>query len=133
MKFKTTLFIVILSVIAFNTSDAQKIIQFSQYKILKTSSNTKIKIQPHTRSTRVGEDESRYDRFSGVYGVLICYTVDGEKKVKRQDMSGDLKRKGYYENTLAYGSKARVSNVSVTYFNMVDEPRSEWPKKEDCF
>ena len=133
MKFKTSLFIAILSVFAFNTSNAQKIIQFSEYKILKTESNTKIKIQPHTRSTRVGEDESRYDRSSGVYGVLICYSVNGEKKAKRQDMTGDLNRKSYYESTLAYGKNAEVTGVSVTYFNMVDEPKSDWPKKEDCY
>ena len=132
MKLKTTLLIVIISFLGLNIINAQKIIQFSEYKILETQSNTKIKIQPHTRSTKVGEDESRYEKSSGVYGVLICYTLNGEKKAKRQDMTSDLKRKGYYESTLAFG-KAKVSGISVSYFNMIDQPKSEWPKKEDCY
>lgn len=133
MKIKLILATAVLFLFTISSIHAQKIIQFSEYKIIKTDSNTKIKIQPHTRSTRVGEDESSYDRSSGVYGVLICYTVDGEKMAKRQDMTSDLKRKGFYESTLAYGKKAKVSSISVTYFNMVDEPKSDWPVKDNCY
>lgn len=136
MKLKTTT-ILITAIIFFafsNESEAQRIVQFSQYKIFKDDyGTTKIKIQPHTRSTNVGADESKYQSGFNVYGVLICYTVDGERKAKRQDMTYDLKNKGYYEVALAYTEKAKVGSVSVTYFNMVDEPKSSWPKKDKCY
>lgn len=128
--------IICVSLFVFMVNDlqAQKIIQFSQYKLYKSKTgSTKIKIQPHTRSTQVGKDESKYQRSSGVYGVLICYTLNGEKKAKRQDMTYKLKTKGYYELTLSYSKTSKVGNVSVSYFNMIDQPKSSWPKKEDCF
>ncbi|AGI26987.1 hypothetical protein MED152_16391 [Polaribacter sp. MED152] len=118
----------------FNELQAQKIVRFSQYKIYKNDyGSTKIKIQPHTRSTNVGEDESKYQRSFNVYGVLICYTLDGKRKALRQDMTYKLKNNDYYEVTLAYSAKSDVSSVNVTYFNMVDDPKTSWPKKDDCF
>lgn len=120
---------------AFFTShtQAQKIVKFSQYKLYKSpTGSTKIKITPLSRMKQVGKDESKYEKSFGVYGVLICYTLNGEKKVKRQDMTQKLKVNGFYELTLAFGNQAKVSGVRVTYFNMIDEPKSKWPKKEDC-
>lgn len=123
-----------LTLFLFNMSFGQKITQFSEYKIIKDQyESTKIKITPHVRHKTIGENESKYESPYGVYGVLICYTVNGQKKAKRQDMSSDLKSKGYYETTLGYGSKAKVSSVSVSYFNMIDIPKKDWPKKEECF
>ncbi|WP_439128084.1 hypothetical protein [Polaribacter sp.] len=131
--FKSVLCMALLTLM-FSEVQAQKIVQFSQYKIYKDDyGTTKIKIQPHTRSTNVGADESKYQSGFNVYGVLICYTVDGERKAKRQDMTYDLKNKGYYEVALAYTDKAKVGSVSVTYFNMIDDPKSSWPKKDDCY
>lgn len=125
---------VALFTLMFNEIQAQKIVQFSQYKIYKDDyGTTKIKIQPHTRSTNVGADESKYQSGFNVYGVLICYTLDGKRKALRQDMTYKLKNKGYYEVALAYNAKSKVSSVNVTYFNMVDDPKSNWPKKDDCF
>ena len=48
-------------------------------------------------------------------------------------MLSDLKSKGYYETTLDYGSKAKVSSVSVSYFSMIDVPKKDQPKKEEYF
>lgn len=130
---KKLLFIGLLC-ISFSTVGAQKIIQFSQYKLYKSKTGaTKIKIQPHTKSTRVGTDESKYQKGSGVYGVLICYTLNGVKRAKRQDMTYALKTKGYYELTLSYSRNGKVGGVSVSYFNMIDTSKDKWPKKEDCF
>lgn len=70
------------------------------------------------------------------YGVRICYTLNGEKKAARQDMSYKIHVKGEYTYRLAYGSKYNTNNVRITdiqYFNMDDEPKSQWPKKEDCY
>lgn len=135
MKTKHLFFTSILSVLFFISASteakAQKIVQFSQYKIYKNEYGaTKIKITPHTRK---GNTDSKYDSSFSVYGVLICYTVDGKQKSARQDMTYDLKNKGYYEFGLAYGSKSKVGSVSVTYFNMLDTPKSSWPKKDDCY
>ena len=69
------------------------------------------------------------------YGVRICYTVGGEKKTARQDMSYDIHTKSKYKFTLAYGRKYNTGNVKVTnisYFDMDETPRSQWPSKEDC-
>ncbi|MAD96388.1 MAG: hypothetical protein CMB99_03580 [Flavobacteriaceae bacterium] len=113
---------------------AQKIVKFAQYKLYKSNTgSTKIKIEPLARMKNVGKDESKYEKSFGVYGVLICYSLNGERKAKRQDMTSKLKQKGYFELTLAFGNKAKVSGVSVSYFNMIDEPKSSWPKKGDCF
>lgn len=134
MKNTVKLIIIVFGLFVFNNLSAQKIIQFSQYKIVKSKyGTTKIEIKPHTRSTNVGKNESKYNSNFGIYGVLICYSVNGEKKAARQDMTSDLKKYGVYDFTLAYGSKVEVSNVSVTYFNMVDKPKSNWPEKGDCF
>ena len=128
------LLITSLVIFFFTNLNAQKIIDFSQYKIYKDDyGSTIIKIQPHTKSTRVGEDEAKYQKSYGVYGVLICYTLNGEKKALRQDMTYKLKTKGYYELNLSYSKTSKVGNVSVSYFNMIDKPKSSWPKKEDCF
>ena len=113
---------------------AQKIVKFSQYKIYKNQyGHTQIRIEPHTRSTDVGADASKYQKSSKVYGVLICYSINGEKKAKLLDMTYKLKNKGYYEYGLSYSSNSKVGSVSVTYSNMVDDPASKWPKKGDCF
>lgn len=70
------------------------------------------------------------------YGVRICYTVKGEKKSARQDMSFKIHRTGEFSYRLAYGRSYKPNDVNITdiqYFNMDDLPKSQWPKKEDCF
>ena len=66
---------IILSCIAlfcFNMSFAQKITQFSEYKIIKDQyESTKIKITPHVRHNTIGENESKYESPYGVYVVLL--------------------------------------------------------------
>ena len=133
MKLKTTT-ILLTAIIFFafsNESKAQKIVQFSQYRIYKNQYGaTKLEIKPHTRK---GNTDQKYNRSFGVYGALICYKVDGKQKAARQDMTYKLKNDGKYEVGLAYGSKSKVSGVSVEYFNMLDTPRSSWPEKSKCF
>lgn len=133
MKLKTTT-ILLTAIIFFafsNESKAQKIVQFSQYRIYKNQYGaTKLEIKPHTRK---GNTDQKYNRSFGVYGALICYKVDGKQKAARQDMTYKLKNDGKYEFGLAYGSKSKVSGVSVEYFNMLDTPRSSWPEKSKCF
>ena len=132
--FKTAVFSVILGLCCTMGATAQKINSFSQYRIYKDQyGNTKLKIRPHSKTTNVGRNESKYQSNYGVYGVLICYRVDGKKMAKRQDMTRDLKTQGYYETTLGYGKNTKVSAVRVTYFNMVDMPNSRWPKKSQCY
>lgn len=137
MKQNQLVFTTVLSfmfVFASNNLQAQKINQFSQYKIIESEHGSKkIRITPHSRTTIIGSDESKYQKISGVYGVLICYTIDGEKRALRQDMTGSFKSKGFFETTLSYDRNSEVSSISVTYFNMIDEPRSNWPEKEDCY
>lgn len=68
--------------------------------------------------------------------MRICYTVNGEKKAARQDMSYKIYSNGEFTYKLAYGLKYNTGNVKTTdiqYFNMEDEPKSQWPKQEDCF
>ena len=133
MKIKSlTLVLAITAIFAFtNSARAQKIIQWSQYKIFKNEYNaTKLLLRPHTRR---GNSNAKYNKNYGVYGVLICYKVNGKQKAAKQDMTYDLKNKGKYEFGLAYGSNARVSGVSVEYFNMLDTPKSNWPQKSKCF
>lgn len=133
MKLKTITFLLTAIVFfAFSSeSKAQKIVQFSQYRIVKSEYGaTKIQIRPHTRK---GNSNSKYNSSFGVYGVLICYKVDGKQKAARQDMTYDLKNKGKYEFGLAYSKNSKVSGVSVQYFNMVDTPKNNWPQKSKCF
>lgn len=112
-------------------SHAQKIIKWSQYKIIKDKwENTKIQIRSLARK---GNTDAKYNNSFGVYGVVICYTVNGKKKGVRKDMTYNLKNKGKYEMTLGYGSVSRVGGVSVTYFNMRDKPKSQWPTTSRCF
>lgn len=69
------------------------------------------------------------------YGVRICYTVKGEKKSARQDMSYKIHKTGKFSYRLAYGKKYKTNDVRITdikYFNMEDTPKSKWPTKEDC-
>lgn len=133
MKPKTITFL-LTSIIFFafsNEIKAQKIVRFSQYRIYKNQYGaTKLEIKPHTRK---GNSNSKYNSSYGVYGVLICYKVNGNQKAARQDMTYDLKNKGKYEFGLAYGDNARVSGVSVQYFNMIDTPKNQWPEKNKCF
>ncbi|RZS90502.1 hypothetical protein [Aquimarina brevivitae] len=130
---KTTIFLLLFCVLMPIQGKAQKINSFSEYKIIESEyGGKKIRITPHSKTTNVGKDESKYQKNWSVYGVLICYTVDGKKKVKRQDMTFDLKKQGYYETILTYGDNASLGVVSVTYFNMVEQPKEDWPKKESC-
>lgn len=81
-------------------------------------------------------NQKDYKSFRYNYGVRICYTLNGEKKAARQDMSYDIYHKGEYHFQLAYGSKYNTTNVRITdiqYFNIDDIPESQWPEKEDCF
>lgn len=113
------------------TTNAQKIVEFSQYKIEKDKyDKPTLIIKPHTS---VENADAKYDRNTGVYGVLICYKLDGEQKVARQDMTTKLKRDGVFTFTLSYSANSKVSGVSVEYFNMQDMPKEKWPKKESCF
>ena len=134
MKLSKTLLTLTIIVSCVSMIQAQKIVQFSEYKIYKNEyGHTKIMTEPHTRNTDIGADASKYQKSSNVYGVLICYSINGEKKAKLLDMTYKLKNKGYYEYGLSYSSNSKVGSVSVTYFNMVDDPESKWPKKGDCF
>lgn len=129
-----SLFCVAFLTLLVNEGRAQKIVQFSQYRIYQNDyGHTQIRIEPHTTNTTVGANESKYQKSTKVYGVLICYTVNGKKRAKRLDMTSDLKNKGYFESQLAIGSDNKVEAVNVTYFNIVDIPRSEWPKEGDCY
>ena len=134
MKFKHILPLILLTIafsLSSSQSHAQKIIKWSQYKIIKDKwDNTKIQIRSLTRK---GNTDSKYNNSFGVYGAVICYTVNGKKKGASKDMTYDLKNKGKYEMTLGYGSVSRVGGVSVTYFNMKDKPKDQWPTKDRCF
>ncbi|NEV93017.1 hypothetical protein G3567_02505 [Psychroflexus sp. YR1-1] len=77
-----------------------------------------------------------YKSYKHKYGVRICYTVKGNKKAARQDMSFKIHNTGEFSYRLAYGSSYKPSDVNITdiqYFNMEDTPKSQWPRKEDCF
>lgn len=126
---KLLLFFIVLGGIN-EFAHAQKIVEFSQYKIIEDQYGKKIlEITPHTRKSNA---DPKYDKSSGVYGVLICYEVNGEKKAARQDMTRKLADKGKYDFRLTYSTSATLSNVSVEYFNLIDTPRSEWPEKDKC-
>lgn len=129
-----TMYCVAFLTLTVNKVRAQKIVQFSQYRIYQNDyGRTQIRIEPHTTNTKPGVDQSKYQKNYNVYGVLICYTVNGKKRAKRLDMTSDLKNNGYFESQLGTGSDNKIEAVNVTYFNIVDIPRSEWPKKNDCF
>ncbi|NBC58652.1 MAG: hypothetical protein GVY05_10280 [Bacteroidetes bacterium] len=127
--FKFILFILIASTPILNLQ-AQKIVEFSQYKIVENEYGNKyLEIQPHSR---VSPSDPKYNRNTGVYGVLICYEVNGKQKAARQDMTYKLANKGKYSFYLC-GSSSRLGNVSVEYFNLKDLPKNQWPEKSKCF
>lgn len=125
---------VLLFVFCSQNIQAQKIVKFSDYRVYQNEyGNTFLEIKPHTRLTDAQNPTDDYDKNSKVYGVLICYTLNGEQKAARQDMTWDLKTEGVYNFGLAYGKDAKVSVQRVEYFNLVDEPKEDWPAKESCF
>ncbi len=68
-------FILALLLISQRTQ-AQKIIQYSQYKIIRNEYGSQyIEITPHAR---LKPSDAKYDKTWGVYAVLICYTVNGK-------------------------------------------------------
>ena len=124
------IFLLALSFGYIQNAQAQKIVEFSQYKIIEDQYGKKIiEIKPHTR---INNSDPKYNKSSGVYGVLICYQLDGVKKAARQDMTRKLANDGVYTYTLNYTSSTTVSNISVEYFNLLDSPKSEWPEKDEC-
>ena len=66
-----------------------------------------------------------------VWGVLICYTVDGKRKALRQDITPGIMRDGKYTIPLSYSRSATVRNIEAEYFE-VGDPESSWPTKESC-
>ena len=114
-----------------SVSYSQKIIEFSQYTLIKDKLGKQtIEIKPHIKKSN---SENKYNRLFGVYGVLICYSKNGEKKVKRQDMTNKLAKTGKFTSNLAYSSKDIIVINSVEYFNMKDIKEEEYPSKEKCF
>lgn len=98
---------------------------------VESGSGVEVVITPLTFDAYKEDYKSRQYK----YGVRICYTVGSEKKAARQDMSYDIHKNGKYTFRLAYSSKYTTYNVQITdieYFNMEDDPKSQWPTKEDC-
>jgi len=110
------------------SASAQKIVEFNHRVYQNEYGNPNIEIKP-----AITTNESGYGAEQKVYGVRICYTLNGKKKVARQDMTYQLHKKGVFTYGLGYSKTAKVTVTDIVYFNIVDEKdESKWPKKEEC-
>lgn len=89
---------------------------------------TVVEITPAGFDPYQAENKKKYK----VYGVLICYTLNGEQKAARQDMTRQLVEKGKYTYTLSYSKNSSVGNISIEYFDAT-QPASTYPKKSSCY
>lgn len=58
---------------------------------------TKLKILPHPRATKVETGVSKYNKSWDVYGVLICYTLNGQKRAYLKDMTKKIESQGFFD------------------------------------
>ena len=68
-----------------------------------------------------------------VWGILICYNLDGENKIKRLDITYDLKKEGVFTTYLSYSRNQKVGSVQVHYFDASKDPASYPEKSCDFF
>ena len=76
----------------------------------------------------VSDMEKKYK----LWGVLVCYTVDGQQNVKRQDTTFDIKTKGFFQLYLPYKKDEPVSYIQLYYFDLSKDP-STYPEKSCSF
>lgn len=64
-----------------------------------------------------------------VYGILICYKLNGNQKVARQDMTSDLVEDGEYTFRLSYTKNSSITDLQTTFFDAT-MPSDTYPDKE---
>lgn len=71
---------------------------------------------------------------SGVYALLVCYTVKGKTKALHQDLTYDFHKKGSKEIFLTMTAKKSNTVINETLFYRRDlTPKNERPTKKKCF
>lgn len=76
--------------------------------------------------------EAKNTKKWGVYGLLMCYKVNGVQKAERKDITPDIMEKGKYTHVMSYSPSARVTNIEVEHFD-ARMPPSSYPKKASCY
>lgn len=101
-------------------------------KIEKTEYGSYVlQIRPYAKAP-CGYPVSDMEDMYKLWGVLICYTVNGEQEVKRQDMTYDIKKEGFYQTYLSYSDDSPVSDLQLFYFDASKDP-STYPEKSCSF
>ena len=122
--------LLLLIVIGFSTVKAQYATSFEYTLGYNEYKNFRLFVKP------IAFDMSRTPetQTSGVYGVRICYTLKGEKKAYRGDITRKIVQDGVYTFSFSAASITEddISNLSVEFF-MATDPRDTWPSKDDCY
>ncbi len=106
--------------------------QAFNYKIEKNEYGSYVlQVRPYVKAP-CGHPVSDMEKKYKLWGVLICYTVDGQQKVKRQDMTYDIKTNGFYQTYLSYSEDSPVSDVQLFYFD-ASKDSSSYPEKSCAF
>lgn len=118
-------FLVIALLIFSTATHAQKYTGFELTSTLKTDGTYEAVIKPHIIDGYAPKDT----KLSGLYGVLICYTVDGQEQVLKQDITYDIVKNGVKFQRLNYKKGQKVIIYYWTHFYL---PEDKGPSKESC-
>jgi len=122
--------LLLLLIIGFSSLKAQYATSF-EYKLdYNEYNNLRLFVKPIAFDAY----RSPETRTSGVYGIVICYTLKGEKKAYRGDMTRKIVQDGVYDFSFSMASikEEDITNLSVKFF-MATAPRENWPSKDDCY
>ena len=126
---KKTLLLLLL-IIGFSSLKAQYATSFEYTLGYNEYNNFRLFAKP------IAFDASRSPetRTSGVYGIRICYTLKGEKKAYRGDMTRKIVQNGVYEYSFSMATikEEDITNLNVKFF-MATEEKENWPSKDDCY
>ena len=121
--FFTFTFLITISTLSY----AQEITGFKTETYKNEYGNFRLKVIPNTfDGTR-----PKITKTKGVYGIRICYTLNGVKKADLIDMTYNIVTKGVYEYG-SWGSGNGVKITDITFFRADKTPKEKWPKKRDC-
>ena len=122
--------ILLLLVIGFSTVKAQYATSFEYTLEYNEYNNLRLFVKP------IAFDASRSPetRTSGVYGIRICYSLKGEKKAYRGDMTRKIVQDGVYTYSFSAATltKEDISNLNIEFFMATDD-RENWPSKDECY